>query len=68
MPLQCFWKDFNTLYTETEEILSIGVAFVLDINMTVFLMEYILFTDKFSQAALMNSTFEGNNEIEELSS
>lgn len=49
--------------------MSIGVAFVLDINMTVFLMEYTLFTDRFSQAALMNSTtFEGNNKIEEIGS
>lgn len=57
------------MYAETEKILSIGVAFVLDINMTAFLMEYTLFTDRFSRATLMNpATFEGNNEIEEISS
>lgn len=45
------------------------MAFVLDINMTLFLMEYTLFTDRLCQAALMNpATFEGNNEIEEVSS
>lgn len=66
MPLQCFWKDFSTLCFETEETVTITVSFVLDINMTAFLMSYTLFTDKCSQAALMNPrAVEGNNEIEE---
>lgn len=51
---------------ETEETMSITVAFVVDINMPLFLMSYTVLTDKFSQAALMNPvTFVGNNEIEE---
>lgn len=46
--------------------MNITVSFVLDINVTAFLMSYTFFTDKFSQATLMNPTaFEGNNEIEE---
>lgn len=54
------------MYVETEKTVSITVSFILDIKMTVFLMSYTLFTDKFSQAAMMNpTTFQGNNEIEE---
>lgn len=54
------------MYVETEETVSITVSFVLDINMTVFLMSYTFFTDKFSQVALLNpTTFDGNNAIEE---